>query len=331
MLSHSFRRWGFLLGLWALLSQAQAAESARFCIFDPAGKGGDLFALIQPYVAGQPGLTLKAYSDERLAVEDFKAGQCDGVAISTLRARQFNAFVGTLDAFGGLASIAELKTALTVLNKPQLAAHMVTGSYEVAGIVPLGSLYVAVRDRNINSVERAAGRRVVVLDWDRSQAELVRALAAQPIASDVSSYANKFNNGQVDILAAPALLYKQFELQKGLGREGAIYRFPLAQLTGTLLIRRDRFPEGFASRLRAQGLAHTDTSLARIAQAEAAIPARYWLGLSPDTEQRYRKLLAVAREQLRDEGFYDARMLTLLQHVRCRHQPAQAECAFAAN
>ncbi|MFX4729001.1 putative solute-binding protein, partial [Acinetobacter baumannii] len=82
------------------------------------------------------------------------------------------------------------------------------GKFEVVGIAPLGAAYVMVRDRAINSVETAAGKKVAVLEWDRSQAKMVQQMGAQPVASDITNFASKFNNGQVDIIAAPAVAFK---------------------------------------------------------------------------------------------------------------------------
>lgn len=305
---------------------AKAPEPARICVFDPAGKAGDLFDLAQEYLKDAGPLQLRSYTDERLAVEDFKVGQCDGVAVSTFRARQFNPFAGSVDAFGGLPETRSLKALFSVLAKPQLAPNLVHGEYEVAGMLPLGSLYVLVRDRRINAIGAAAGRKVAVLDWDKSQARLVEGLAAQPVAADVTSYATRFNNGQVDIIAAPALLFRRFEVEKGLGSKGGIYRFPLAQLTATVVIRRDRFPPDFAARLRARAPGFVDTALARIDAAEAAVPKRYWLELAEGDQRQYQQLLAAAREQLTQDGVYDPRMMAILHRVRCMEQPSGYEC-----
>ncbi len=315
-----------LLSVCSLQSFAQTP--ARFCVFDPSGKEGEIFSMVGKYLEGSPNLKVKAYVDERIAVEDFKAGQCDGVAISTFRARQFNTFVGSVDAFGGVPDTRSLKPLFELLGRPALAGHMMQGGYEVAGMVPLGSLYVLVRDRSINALDKAAGRRVAVMEWDKSQAQLVQGLAAQPVAADITSYAPRFNNGQVDIIAAPALLFRQFEVEKGLKKGGAIYRFPVAQLTGTLLVRPDRFPEGFAAALRARAPGFVDHSLARIEAAEAAVPAKYWLNLDEADRMRYQRLLGDAREQLTREGFYDSRMMAIMQRLRCRENPSSAECVL---
>lgn len=324
---------GLIMG--SVLATGAWAKPLQFCLFDPSGKDGDLYALASDYLkqAEMPasGVEFKAYRDERIAVEDFKSGICDGVAVSTMRARQFNPFVGSIDAFGALSTPEQVRGLLSVLAKPQLNASMVQGKYEVAGVISLGALYVLVKDRSMNAVEKMAGRRVAVLDWDQSQAKLVQNLAAQPVATDVTRYASKFNNGQVDVIAAPALLFKSFELERGLGSKGAVYRFPLAQLTGTILIRQDRFPAGFAATLRSKAPAYLDASLARVARAEANLPGRYWLTLGEKEGEHYQQMLDAAREQLVEDGYYDPRMMALLRHVRCQQAPARAECSLALN
>lgn len=61
---------------------------------------------------------VKSYTDERVATEDFKAGQCQGVAITTLRTKQFNRMVGSIDSPGNLPDYAHVKTLLKTLSTP---------------------------------------------------------------------------------------------------------------------------------------------------------------------------------------------------------------------
>ncbi|HEX6590943.1 MAG TPA: putative solute-binding protein, partial [Moraxellaceae bacterium] len=86
-----------------------------------------------------------------------------------------------------------------------------------------------------------------------------------------------------------------------------------------------RFPAGFAASLRQRAPAFVDTSLATIKAAEAALPAQYWLDLGDAERQHYQQLLASARDQLTQEGFYDPRMMALLHKLRCRADPAGSE------
>ena len=313
---------------------AQAQTPLRFCVFDPSGKAGDLYALSHTYmeeVSNLAGPTeIVAYSSEKVAEEDFKAGQCDGVALSTLRAKPFNTFVGSIDSIGSLPTDDGLRTVIDLLGKPALAPYMKQGAYEVVGVVPLGPLYVMVHDHRIDSVEKAAGKRVAVMAWDHWQSVLVEGLAAQPVESDINDFAAKFNNGQVDIIVAPALLFHQLELSKGIGSQGGIFRFPLAQLTATFLIHPERFPADFGQKFRSFVPTRLDDSFARIDQAESHIDSHYWLGLTGADQQRYTRLLQDARGKLTDAGYYDPRMMGVLKQVRCHLEPAAAECTFAA-
>ena len=46
---------------------------------------------------------------------------------------------------------------------------MVNGKYEVVGVIPIGDAYLLVNDRNINTVAKAAGKKIAVLDYDEAQ------------------------------------------------------------------------------------------------------------------------------------------------------------------
>lgn len=322
-----------LSALILFLATATMAQARTFCVYDPLGAQGALYAQARDYAVTAKGwgvvIALHAYTDERVAAEDFRAGRCDGVAITGLRGRAFHPYVGSLDAIGAVPSYQHLRMVIQILASAQGEAGMRRGDYEVAGIIPLGAAYVFVRDRSINSIERAAGKKVAVLDFDKSQARLVQQLGAQPVPSDISNFTARFNNGQVDIVVAPGIAYKPFEMYKGLAGGGAIYRFPLLQLTGNLLIRPDRFPAGFGRKSRQYIHGRMSAAESTIRQAEAAIPAKYWLELSPTDRERYSLLLREARIQLTREGFYDARMMSLLKRVRCQVEPGADECRDA--
>lgn len=320
-----------LAALALALTAASAAQAQKLCIYDPVGANGNAFAMAKDYalVAKTWGvnLELKAYTDERVAAEDFKAGQCDGVALTGLRGRQFNQFVGSIDSIGSLPSYKHLRTVIQVLAAPQSEKQMQSGPYEVVGIFPLGAAYVFVRDRSINSIEKAAGKKIAVLDFDKSQAKLVQQLGAQPVSSDITNFTTKFNNGQVDIVAAPGIAYKPFEMYKGLGTTGAVYRFPLVQLTGNMIIRKDKFPEGYGQKSRPYVLTQLDAAEKIIKQAEADIPAKFWLDLSQADKDKYTIMMREARIQLTKDGFYDPKMMAMLKKVRCKIEPGEAECA----
>lgn len=322
----------FLMTLLLLASGQAQAGKVIFCVFDPLGRNGDAYNQAKDYalVSRKWGveMELKPYTDERVAAEDFKAGQCDGVAITTVRARQFTPFTGSIDSVGALPTSQHMRALEALLANPKMAPRMINGPYEVAGIVPMGPAYVMVRDRRINSVEKAAGKRVAVLDQDKAQASIVQKLGAQPIAADITNFAGKFNNNQADIVVAPIVLYKPLELYKGVGTEGAIYRFPLGQVTASMLIRRDRFPPDFGQKCRTYALSQLDKAFSLIARAEREVPEHQWLDLSAADQTRYVQMMREARILLVQENIYDKDMMKLLKNLRCRMDTSNAECVL---
>lgn len=322
-----------LLTTLSRLCLADAAAPTRFCVFDPLGEHGEYFAMAKDYQqaaqAWGVNLQLFAYPDESVAVEDFKAGQCDIINMTGLRARQFNAFTGTIDSPGGIESYAEMHDLLSLMGSGTLSKYMLSGPYETAGIFPLGAGYPFVNDRKINSLAKVAGKKVAVMDWDTTQALLVQQLGAQPVLSDISNYASKFNNGSVDVIIAPIILYKPFELYRGLaGGKGGIVRRPVLQLTMQIILRHARFPEGFGQHSRDYVSAQEDHAFSVIKALENQVEERQWMYITIDERNSYYKLMRDARVSLANQGYYDKRMLDILKRVRCKANPADAECSL---
>jgi TRAP-type C4-dicarboxylate transport system substrate-binding protein len=261
-----------------------------FCVYDPVGTKGDAATRANDLALAARKwnvfTSIKVYTDERIAAEDFKAGQCDGVVVTSLRARQFNKFMGSIDAIGGIRNYNEMRALLKTLSSPKIAPLTISGPYQVVAAIPLGAAYVFVNDRSINSIEKAAGKKVAVLEWDKSQAKLVQQLGAQPVASDISNFAGKFNNGQVDVVVAPAVVFKPLELYRGLGDKGGIYRMPLVMMSGSVVFRRDKFLKEIPDlddklqKIRNFAITYLDQAYALIDSVEKDIPAKYWLALS---------------------------------------------------
>jgi ABC-type amino acid transport substrate-binding protein len=313
--------------------------NVKVCIFDPVGTNGPAIQYAKDLVLQARRwnvfLDIRAYTDERVAAEDFKAGQCDAVALSTFRAKQFNKFVGSFDSVGSLQDYSQVRTAMNVLyTNPKVAPYMIEGPYQVGGIVPIGAVFVMVNDRSINSIEKAAGKKVAVLDFDKSQAKMVQQLGAQPVPSDITNFSGKFNNGQVDIIAAPAIVFRPLELYRGLGDKGGIFRIPLVMMSGAVVFRREKFLKEIPDlddkiqKIRNFAITYLDQAYALIDSVEKDIPERYWMDLSPEEKDKYFRLMREARLQLLQDGTYDPKMLGLLKKVRCKHNPASFECAL---
>ena len=184
-----------------------------------------------------------------------------------------------------------------------------------------------VNDRTINTLANAAGKRVAVLDYDPTQAEMVSQIGATPVASDIVSAPNKFNNGVVDVLAAPLVAYEVLELYKGMSPDGGIIDYPLAQITMQLIGRKDKFPNEVAQLVREEFFNSYHLIKERLDQEAAKVPDRWWIDI-PDADKReYETMMQEARLTLREKGYYDADMLTLQRKIRCKLNPSKGECA----
>lgn len=329
-----FRKLITAAGTAALIMTAGQAMAAKhsMCVWDIAGQHGDAFNLLKDYkvaaLAWGEDFTLKPYTDEKIAAEDFKAGQCDAVLMTGLRGRLFNSYTGSLDSIGSQPTYASVRLALQAMSSPQLAAKMISGAYEVTGFAPMGAAYLFVNDRSIDTVGELSGKRISVLDFDKAQAKMVQNVGASPVASDITNFAGKFNNGSTDICPAPAAAYKALELYKGLEPNGGVVRYALAQLSLQMIVRSDKFAHNptFGQKSRDWFFANIERSLALIDKAEKEIDAKYWIEIPKADSLKYDELMRQSRIALRDDGIYNAETLSLLRKVRCKLDSVRAEC-----
>lgn len=319
------------------LSTTTQAAQVDVCVFDLLGKSGESYQMAQEWALAAKGwgvdINLIPRQDEAVADNDFKAGKCDGVFMTAMRARQYNKFAGSIDALGGVPSNAIAQKAISFALDQRNASKMVTTlggkKYEVAGIAPLGSAFIFVRDKNINSIEKAAGKKFAVLGYDQAQKIMVQRVGAQAVISDVSNFVAKFNNGQVDMVGAPAYAYKPLEIYKGLGSSGAMFNFPVLQVTADFVIRPEQSPAGFGQKSRDWFVKNLPKSFSMINRLEAGIPAKYRLTLSAEDKIKYQKMLRDGRIDLTKQGIYDASMMSVLKKARCSVDKANFECSMA--
>ena len=306
------------------------------CVFDLLGKSGESYQMAQEWALAAKAwggdINLVPRQDEAVADNDFKAGKCDAVFMTAMRARQYNKFVGSIDSLGGAPSNEIAKRAITFALDKRNAAKMVTNlsgkKYEVAGVAPLGSAFIFVRDTKIDSIEKAAGKKFAVLSYDSAQKIMVQRLGAQAVPSDISNFVAKFNNGQVDMVGAPAYAYKPLEIQKGLGSTGAMFNFPVLQITADLVIRPDKFPAGFGQKSRDFFVKNLPKSFSMINRLEASIPAKYKMNLTAEDKLKYQKLLREGRMDLTKQGIYDPSMMSVLKKARCSVEKSNFECSL---
>jgi len=323
-----------------LAATAQAGQ--KVCVYDLLGTSGDLFNMAKDYVVAMQkhGATveLKGYTDERVASEDFRTGQCDGLIATAFRTRQFNAVAGSIDTLGattivkdGKIDIADsyevVRKVIQTYTAPQAAKLMVEGNYEVGGIIPLGAAYPVVNDRKINTVEALAGKRIASFDYDKAQAVMIQRIGAQPVSADITNFSTKFNNGTVDMIAAPTMAYKPLELYKGIGKNGAIARFPILILTYQVILNKTKFPDGFGEHSRQYWLGQFDRAMQLIRQADASVPPGTWMDLTPENSYKYTLMLRESRIDIAQKGMYDKRGLKVIKKIRCSVNPGDPECA----
>lgn len=310
----------------------------KVCLFDILGRAGPVYGIAQDIALEARKwnlfVELLVFTNEGVAAESFKTGQCEAVGLTTLRARQFNHFMGSFDAVGALPTYEHVKTALAVLMAGESTYPLsINGKFQTIGMAPLGAAYVMVNDRSINSIEKAAGKKVAVMDWDKSQAKMIQQLGAQPVPSDITNFAQKFNNGVVDIIAAPALAFAPLELYRGLGTKGGVFSMPLINVSGSAVINRERIEKEVPDlderlkKIRKFGLRYIDQAIAAIKQMEDQVPKQYWMDVSAEDQLKYDVMMKQARIQLMNDGVYDRKMMKLLKRVRCHHDSTLAECS----
>ena len=318
--------------LAAASTQAVAAEKRTLCVFDIIGASGDVYNIMKDYstAALQWGveLELKPYTDEKIAAEDLKAGQCDAAVLTGIRGRQFNQYTGSIDSVGAVPTYAHMQTVIQVLssNAPSIKPKLKSGQFEVAGIFPMGAAYLFVKDRTIDTVNELSGKSISVMEYDAAQARMASRVGMSPVLSDITNFAGRFNNGSVDICFAPVMAYSALELYKGMQPNGGIIDYVLGQLTGQILLRHDRFPDGFADESRKYVAGTFDRAMRIIENANAEVDAKWWVRIPEADRVGYDEMMRESRVEMRDDGIYDPEMMSLLRKIRCKIDGTRGEC-----
>lgn len=325
-------RYMLLAVLVAVGAQVQAEmEQRQFCIYDPMGANGSMYGLMKDYKTNALewgfNLKLRAYSDEKIAIDDFKATQCDAMLITGSRARPFNKFAATVGGIGAVPSHEVMRNVVNTLSSPKASKLMVEGRYEVTGMLPTGPVYLFLRDRTVDTVEELSGKRIATFEYDQPSIKLVNHVGASVVPSNSANFSGRFNNGSVDVAYAPVVAYKPLEMYKGLGDKGGVMRFNLAYLDFQMIVHKDRFNEDFGLQSRQAFADMFDRAIHYVEKDTAEIDEKYWMDLSKEDTLKYNRMLRDVRIALREEGVYDGRMLRLLRRLRCTENPTAAECA----
>lgn len=328
-----------LLMLGAAPAFAKASDKDKddlkersLCIFDPIGASGFIYQNLRPYIiqAMEWGVDFdpRAYTSQSVAVSDFKAGRCDAVVITGVRARYFVKFSGSLDMVGGLQTYDQLRKAIRIMSSPEASKYMEQDGFEVAGVLPLGKVYLYARDRSmLQSLDHLAGKKVAVMSYDKQAKVLARVAGAVPVPASIATIGPMFNNGAVDLIYAPSFAYQALELYKGLGKDGGVLEFVLGMLTAQIVLHDKRFSEEFAQNSRTWVFKHLfDRFVQRAKQADKRIPDKYWVEVSGERERKYRSMILKVRQRLWEAHWYSHKMQHMLKKIRCTTNPGLAEC-----
>jgi len=322
----------------ALLGSSTLTQAKQtICVFDLLGKAGESYKMMEEWAlvakTWNTEIQLAAYQSEELADKDFQSGKCDAVYMTTMRARQYNQFAGSIDALGGVPNNAIALKAITfVLDKRNLKRLKTTVNgeeIEIGGIGQIGPAYIFVNDRSINSIEKGHGKKFAVFSYDKAQIAMVERVGAIAVPSDVSNFVKKFNNGEVSMVGAPAYAFKPLEIEKGLGTKGALINFPVLNVTANLVFKSQKFPASFGDHSRAWFIKQLPRQFNMVKRLEESIPAKYRLNLSKVDTEKYQKLLREGRIDLTKQGVYDPTMMSVLKRARCTVDRTNFECSLA--
>jgi hypothetical protein len=325
-------------------AHAKGLSSPVVCVWDPIGQAGQIFDIAKSYAlaAQKMGveLKLKAYTDERVASEDFRVGQCDALMATSMRTRPYAPVTAAID-HGGSATIVRdgkidinasyevVRKAIQVFASPGAAKLSIHDRFEVGGILPMGAIYTFARDRAVFK-KGFAGIRMPAFDDDKVQAYLIQRIGAQPVSVDMSNFVTKFNNGSVDVIFAPAVAYKPLEIYRGVGTKGGVSRFPLAFSTMQLVLERSSFPEGFGEKSRQFWSGQFDQIIGAVRKAEADLPAELIVDYPQEAAVAFIVDQRDTRVDLAGKGFYDKQGLKVMKRIRCSVYSGASECANMA-
>ncbi|MFW1945998.1 putative solute-binding protein [Acinetobacter guillouiae] len=328
---------GYLPIVFSVFFSPLLQAKQNVCVFDLLGKAGESYKLMEEWAlaakAWGADINLTVYQSEEAVDKNFKTNKCDAAAMTTMRSREYNKFGGSIDALGGIPNneIARraINYALDKRNAKRLVSEKNGVKYELAMITPIGIAYIFVKDRAMNTLEKGKGKKFAYLHYDLAQKVAVERVGAIGVPSDIFNFVKKFNDGEVDAIASPAYAYKPLEIYKGLGSNGAMFTYPVVNVTADLIIKPKQFPEGFGIKSREWAVKQLPSSFKKIEKMEAEIPAKYKLNVSKDDALRYQKLLREGRIELTKRGVYDPVMMSVLKKARCTVDRTNFECSLA--
>ncbi|MFA2866085.1 putative solute-binding protein [Acinetobacter pittii] len=309
---------------------ASWAEVQVWCAYDPIGSQGDITRRLNDIrlYAQQYQVKFKVvtYQKEQQAIQAFDDGKCSGLAASNFNTYRYNQFMGSTAGIGLIPNNRTAKSFLQLLNHPTIEKRLVSKNYEAIGMIPIGTAYMVLKNKNLSRVAQLRNQRIGVLPNNPPQQALVRSVGAQPVYVDLSNAIAQFKQNKIDIIAAPVYGLLPYNLQKEFGPNTQVINFPLAYFGVNLIIKPQAYPANFGRKIRGWFVQNSQLLTNRATQWENHLPAYYWVDVSFYEKQSYDVMVAKIRNQYVLSGYYDAYFVQLMKRLRCMDDPRYFEC-----
>nr|WP_214288373.1 putative solute-binding protein [Acinetobacter pittii] len=314
----------------SITAVASWAEDQVWCAYDPIGSQGDITRRLNDIrlYAQQYQVKFKVvtYQKEQQAIQAFDDGKCSGLAASNFNTYRYNQFMGSTAGIGLIPNNRTTKSFLQLLNHPTIEKRLISKNYEAIGMIPIGTAYMVLKNKNLSRVAQLRNQRIGVLPNNPPQQALVRSVGAQPVYVDLSNAIAQFKQNKIDIIAAPVYGLLPYNLQKEFGPDTQVINFPLAYFGVNLIIKPQAYPANFGRKIRGWFVHNSQLLTNRATQWENHLPAYYWVDVSFYEKQSYDVMVAKIRNQYVLSGYYDAYFVQLMKRLRCMDDPRYFEC-----
>ncbi|AXJ91260.1 putative solute-binding protein [Acinetobacter pittii] len=314
----------------SITAVASWAEDQVWCVYDPIGSQGDITRRLNDIrlYAQQYQVKFKVvtYQKEQQAIQAFDDGKCSGLAASNFNTYRYNQFMGSTAGIGLIPNNRTAKSFLQLLNHPTIEKRLVSKNYEAIGMIPIGTAYMVLKNKNLSRVAQLRNQRIGVLPNNPPQQALVRSVGARPVYVDLSNAIVQFKQNKIDIVPAPVYGLLPYNLQKEFGPDTQVINFPLAYFGVNLIIKPQAYPANFGRKIRGWFVQNSQLLTNRATQWENHLPAYYWVDVSFYEKQSYDVMVAKIRNQYVLSGYYDAYFVQLMKRLRCMDDPRYFEC-----
>lgn len=314
----------------SVTAAASWAEDQVWCAYDPIGSQGDITRRLNDIrlYAQQYQVKFKVvtYQKEQQAIQAFDDAKCSGLAASNFNTYRYNQFMGSTAGIGLIPNNRTAKSFLQLLNHPTIEKRLVSKNYEAVGMIPIGTAYMVLKNKNLSRVAQLRNQRIGVLPNNPPQQALVRSVGARPVYVDLSNAIVQFKQNKIDIVPAPVYGLLPYNLQKEFGPDTQVINFPLAYFGVNLIIKPQAYPANFGRKIRGWFVQNSQLLTNRATQWENHLPAYYWVDVSFYEKQSYDVMVAKIRNQYVLSGYYDAYFVQLMKRLRCMDDPRYFEC-----